>query len=352
MATAIPRPTFVSALSYQEIGLSPRGACLLGADALVAGRVDIAERLVFALREKMLPEPERNPWDGPAGSFWSLGLRLDRVEWLRCSIGALPKEKAKDCARALLMQSAKSRAFESFEYLLSLGAARRSWKLLEAAYEAGGSGAAKKVKKPTALEAENLLRPHACRGKSLEDLAWCASFLAPDHRLDPGWIERLAQHAGDELAEACVRSASSLKLDLSEDRALIACARLAAQGCEGSALAAAELAEIKTGARFDEIQLMLNCGPHMRAPHAFKDISLMECATLGQCPRLCADLMSAGAKPPSAERLRSLLSTAPHWYRDSFASLFERVNAFREALELRLCVEQSPAPKTARARGL
>lgn len=351
MTTPLPHAP-MAPLSYAEIALSPRGACLIGADALAAGRADIAERLVFSLGPALLPDPERNPWEGPAGEFWTRALRLDRPEWLRRSIGALPKESAKACARALLMQSAKSRAFESFEYLLSLGAARRSWKLLEAAYEAGGAGAAQKVKKPTALEAESLLRPHSARGKSLEDLLWCAGFLDPLSRFDSAWIERLAYHAGDDLAEACLRHAPRIPLELSAQTAPHMAARLAAQSSERSALAVCELFPPDPAARLPEASLSLCHGPHTRISLACKDISLMECAVLGQCPALCAELSAAGAPLPSAARLRSLmLENAPHWQREALAAHFLRVNAFRDSQELGAATAPATA-RPARPRGL
>lgn len=353
MSQTLPDPASMALLSFAEIGLSPRGACLVGADALAAGRVDIAERLVFALREKMLPDPASNPWDGPAGSFWQRALRLDRVQWLEASIGRLPKEQAKDCARSLLMQSARCRAFESFEYLLSLGAARRSWKLLEAAYQAGGAGAAKKVKKPTELEAVNLLRPSGSNGgRSIEDLLWCAQFLGPDHRCEPAWIERLAFQVGDDLAAACLPRAAAFKLDVSGAHGEACCARLAAQGSARSALDLADSLGVSPTAAFSELTVSMPLQPGHATPVKLQGVSLMECAVIGRCADLAEKLLKAGAKMPTDARLRHLvIEQAPHWYRDQFKALFERVNAFRETLELQGAVSASSV-KPARPRGL
>lgn len=332
-------------LPFSEFALSPKGACQFGADALASGRVDLAESLVQALGPVLLPKEDSNPWEGPAGAFWRAAFTLDRLDWLTQTIGALPKDQAQLCARDLLMQSAKAKAFESFDYLLSLGAARRSKKVMEAAYLNGGCGAAIKVKKPTANEAEELLKPHSrpqsAGAATYEDMLWCASFLAPDHRFELSWIKSVALIQGDALAARCVADFKLFKLALTPATAPSFCAHLAAAGASQAALGVFELFNLRHDT---PIAPQISLSPPARrgdrycqSECVFKDPSLIECALLGRASDFCDRLIAQGAQPPSLVRLSAICAppTERSWLKEKNKTIFEQANALRETLELR-----------------
>lgn len=207
--------TALSGLSFEEISLSPDGACLVGIGALRAGRPEIALRLASGLREKMLPSPE-NPWDGPARGFWALAFRSGiGAKILSEALPTASREALGAAGRDLLILAASARDGDSLGQLLAFKAARRSKSVLFSAFWHGGWKMAERIKPPTAQESEELLREFARRPSvnpeaDVESFLWAASFLPAQTRLDgtpvayfdPAWCASVAQRRGPEFALA------------------------------------------------------------------------------------------------------------------------------------------------------
>lgn len=225
-------------LSFEQIALSPQGACQVGEALIQSGDLDSVGALLRAVGGKLLPtERGENPWDGAAGTFWMSALRSGKTEWIRDVFSSMAsadkesKDRARQAARLLLLASAKAKAFDTFDYLLSLGAARRSWKILRSAYQHGGWECAARVKNPTPNEVDQLRRlglfdanaskwDHDSKGEhTLEGLLWLSKFREEGvgDPLDARWLAGIAFGQTDELAAACIAERDALGLHLAID---------------------------------------------------------------------------------------------------------------------------------------
>lgn len=352
-----------SGLSFAELAPYPEAACLLGAKALKNGDEALVDRLFASLGAAMLPGVD-NPWEGPAGEFWREAFKRDPKGWLQSSIGALPKEQAKECARSLLIASAQNGAFECFDYLLSLGAARRSWKILESAYLSGGWRAAEKVKKPTSKEAASLMSygaegyRHRESQHTGEGLLWLSKFLEPGHAHSADWLRAMAMSQPPETTLFCVNRHAELKIDISKSNAFsLACALAASKATEATLALITEFKlDVKSsGSGVVEIQLPSSGSSYQRFfPAKLNGPNLVEAALMGLNADCAKELLSKGAPIPSKERLAALwqgASSVSYW-QNQCDKLKGPSESLRETLELEASLSHGSSSTRRLSKGL
>lgn len=347
---------------FEELARYPQAACSLGASALKQGDEELAQRLVAALGEVLLPGGA-NPWEGPSGEFWREALKRDPKPWLESILGGMGKERVKQSAYSLLIASAQHGAFECFDYLLSLGAARRSWKILESAYLSGGWRAAEKVKKPTEKEAALMMsygasgyRHRDCKHTG-DDLLWLSKFLDPAHRQDESWLRSLGMSQSPETLLACVREHERLKCSIDKASALpLACA-LAASRASEAALALVDMFALdpfSPAPGLTRLNVQAASGYQSHVEVKVSNLSLLEAALMGLNASLCKEMMRRGASMPSKQRLGAIWAEAAStpWLNKVAQKHAGPSESLRETLELEAALAKPDARVRRPQRGL
>lgn len=356
-------PASALGLSYQELSNYPEAACMIGAAALRKGDEDLANRLFLKLGVLMLPSAA-NPWEGPAGDFWQEAFRRDPKAWLVSTIGALPKDKAKECAKQLLIAAAQNKAFECFDYLLSLGAARRSWTVFQSAYMHGGWRAAQRVKNPTSKEAvlmiENGCESYRCRSMThdVEGLVWLSKFIEPGVMISDRWFKQAALSQSREVVLRAVELSEQLRLPLTADNALEVAMSLMVGGADQAALACVSKYQISVNQKIPRAEVSF---PYLVKNAYARGINLpvinatlMECALLGVNADGARSLIQKGAQIPSEKRLEQMWDQMPKgsWIVDYVNQRKGPCESLRETVELEGSIVAPSSPLAKRGRGL
>lgn len=336
--------SLLEGVGFEELALYPEAACLMAARALKNGERGLPDRLVRALGPILLPGAQ-NPWEGAAGEFWREAFKLDPKPWLESILSSLEKDQVKESARALLIASAQHGAFECFDYLLSLGAARRSWKILESAYLNGGWRAAEKVKKPTAKEAALLMsygsegyRHRDCQHTG-EGLRWLAGFLDPAQERSLDWLRSVAMTQSSQTALFCVQHHEELKIGIKKSDALALACSLAASPATEATLALIEKYQlnVKSTIAGQTPIYVPTPSPYQKFVEIrVSNLTLVQAALMGLNARCAKELMILGAPLPSKERLAAGWRESGHsgWLAKMAEKAAPASESARETVEL------------------
>lgn len=350
------------------LSISPKAAVQFAYDALKSDRDDLSEMILLELKEALLPKQERMEESDPYRQFWQEALKRDCKPWLELCFKSLTKEEAKVSAKALLMLAAKAKAFESFDYLLSLGAARRSWKILQSAYLHGGHKVAEKVKKPTAAEAYQMLSDYNHEPEK-EDMLWVAKFLKKETEagaeLGITWIERLlVQVRSDELANFALENKEIFKMVSPDEKhdLLATLGNLLREGGHKTAMTFQKLYMPLSSENIKKLSeplrlnyLKLQSGSNYQYWHVRSaPITTMMMALFGEQEDFLKHARSMGAVLPTAKELDHLLkdSGVSQYNRAPVEVMVNKAKSFLEKFELGEIVPEIKEPIRSKSRSL
>ena len=333
---------------------SPKAACQLCFDLLAQDDPSLISDIVAVGGAALLPK-DKEEWDGIKGQFWRKALPLDPIQWVKDAFTGLSLSERRDCARILLISSAKAKAFETFDYLLSLGAARRTKTIFDSAYIHGGWKCAKRVKNPTHLEARETLMRGLYRNKSsaysdaviheTDGLLWLLGFINPTQPspADATWACGLIHGQSPEFVLDFIQKFPQFKLPtLTPADAYNIAANLACSGHDEAFFLFCTQNSIPLNAQPPATSnffiMARNTGSRSDGQSAYIELnpneSLMLPALLSLNSSFCKKLLALGVPALPKSALESCYQRLHAYRQNPFKNHFDSAISMAEALEI------------------
>ena len=171
-----PRSVVTLALDWLDASKDSRDQFKSSSDYFMAAR-----QLFHNATELFLHDEKQHWGESPKPAFWTLFFKARAqgapVSDLISTLNRVDRKLLTPCAKDLMILAARSGDTASFNELLDLGVARRSKLVLFSAYQHGGKKVAMMVKKPTKLEAQEMIDLGCSTGPRgmhhhTEDFSW------------------------------------------------------------------------------------------------------------------------------------------------------------------------------------